>query len=59
MADVSWAPEAEKMMEKVPFFVRGMAKKSVEKAAQAAGVTLIDPAFVSKVRAERGPDTGA
>jgi len=58
MADVSWTPEAEAMMEKVPFFVRGMAKKSVAKAAEAEGVTLIDPAFVGKVRAKMSADKG-
>ena len=52
MAQVTWTPEAEKIMEKVPVFVRGMAKKSVVKAAEAEGVTEIDLDFVNKVRAK-------
>ncbi len=52
MADLEWTPEAEAQMEKVPFFVRGMAKKAILKAAEAEGVTRIDLDFVNKVRAK-------
>jgi hypothetical protein len=55
MAAISWTPEAETMMEKVPFFVRPMAKKAVEKSAEAEGVAVIDPDFVNKVRAKNNP----
>ncbi len=52
MSDLNWTPEAEAQMEKVPFFVRGMAKKAIIKEAEAEGVTEIDLDFVNKVRAK-------
>ncbi|MBI5135935.1 MAG: PCP reductase family protein [Nitrospirae bacterium] len=52
MAEPTWTPEAEALMARVPFFVRGIARKAVLKAAEAEGVTEIDPAFVARVRAK-------
>ncbi len=40
------------MMKKVPFFVRGVARKAILRAAKAEGVTEIDLAFVNKARAK-------
>jgi light-independent protochlorophyllide reductase subunit B len=36
-----WAPEAERELGKVPFFVRGKARRNTERFAQEQGVTLI------------------
>jgi len=40
-AAVGWAPEAERELGKVPFFVRGKARRNTERFAQEQGVTLI------------------
>jgi light-independent protochlorophyllide reductase subunit B len=37
----SWAPDAEKELRKIPFFVRGKAKRNTERYAQDKGVPLI------------------
>lgn len=36
-----WAPEAEKELKKIPFFVRGKAKRNTERYAQDQGLALI------------------
>jgi light-independent protochlorophyllide reductase subunit B len=38
---VGWAPEAERELLKVPFFVRGKARRNTERFAREQGVTLI------------------
>jgi len=38
---VAWAAEAEKELHKVPFFVRGKARRNTERYAQERGVALI------------------
>jgi light-independent protochlorophyllide reductase subunit B len=38
---VAWAPEAEKELSKIPFFVRGKARRNTERYAQETGVALI------------------
>jgi light-independent protochlorophyllide reductase subunit B len=40
-ADVAWAPEAEKELHKIPFFVRGKARRNTERFAQERGVATI------------------
>lgn len=50
-----WTAEAEAAMEKVPFFVRGVARRAVIKAAEAEGIATIDLAFVTRVREQSGP----
>mgnify|MGYP000476374856 CR=1 FL=1 len=37
----TWAPEAEKELRKIPFFVRGKAKRNTERYAQERSVPLI------------------
>ena len=36
-----WAPEAEKELGKIPFFVRGKARRNTERYAQERGLSLI------------------
>ena len=36
-----WAPDAEKELGKIPFFVRGKARRNTERYAQERGLTLI------------------
>jgi|GEM_PF-1844193 len=56
MAELNWTPEAEAQIAKAPFFVRGMARRAVEKAAHQQGVLTIDLAFVNQVRQKVSPN---
>jgi light-independent protochlorophyllide reductase subunit B len=38
---LGWAPEAEKELSKIPFFVRGKARRNTERYASAQGLTTI------------------
>jgi light-independent protochlorophyllide reductase subunit B len=40
-SDVAWASEAEKELHKVPFFVRGKARRNTERFAQERGLQMI------------------
>ena len=40
-APAPWAPDAEKELRKIPFFVRGKARRNTEKYAQEQGVPVI------------------
>ncbi|MEY4697527.1 MAG: hypothetical protein RIT14_1955, partial [Pseudomonadota bacterium] len=39
--DIAWLPEAERELRKIPFFVRGKAKRNTEKFAADRGVSAI------------------
>jgi light-independent protochlorophyllide reductase subunit B len=41
MAQLSWAADAEKELKKIPFFVRGKARRNTERFAADHGVALI------------------
>lgn len=58
-AEIEWTPEAEAAMARVPFFVRGVARRAVVKAAQAKGVACVDLEFVNQVRAKTSPQQAA
>jgi len=38
---IGWAPEAEKELHKIPFFVRGKARRNTERFAHERGVSTI------------------
>jgi light-independent protochlorophyllide reductase subunit B len=38
---IAWAPDAEKELNKVPFFVRGKARRNTERFAQERGFAMI------------------
>jgi len=38
---LAWGPDAEKELKKIPFFVRGKARRNTERFAQERGITLI------------------
>ena len=38
---VAWAPDAERELAKIPFFVRGKARRNTERFAQDSGVATI------------------
>lgn len=49
-----WTEEAEQRIKKVPFFVRGMAKKTVINFAMEKGVNTIDAKLMDEVREKVG-----
>jgi hypothetical protein len=49
-----WTPDATAMMEKVPGFVRGMAKTMVESYAVEKGEKEITPDLIKEARAKVG-----
>ena len=49
-----WTEEAEQRIKKVPFFVRGMAKKTVINYAIENGATIIDAKLMDEVREKVG-----
>ena len=51
--NIQWEQEAEARMEKVPAFVRKMAKRKIEKVAQKEGITTISAEFVGKVKTKK------
>ena len=52
--DLIWTEEAEQRIKKVPFFVRGMAKKTVINYAMENGITTIDAKVIDQVREKVG-----
>jgi light-independent protochlorophyllide reductase subunit B len=51
---VSWTPEAEKELHKIPFFVRGKARRNTERYAQQYGVTRISVETLYDAKAHFG-----
>ena len=52
--DFEWTQEAKDRIQKVPFFVRGMAKKTVLNFARDKGLKVIDGALMDEVRDKVG-----
>lgn len=52
--DLIWTEEAEQRIKKVPFFVRGMAKKTVINYAMENGISTIDAKVMDQVREKVG-----
>jgi hypothetical protein len=52
--DVEWTEEAKQRIQKVPFFVRNMAKKTVLTFAKEKGVAIIDAKLMDEVREKVG-----
>ena len=40
-ADSGWAPDAERELRKIPFFVRGKARRNTERFAREQGIARI------------------
>lgn len=47
-----WEDEALKRLEKIPVFVRSMAKSKIEKAAKEAGENTVTAAFMDANKAK-------
>ena len=52
--DFEWTQEAKDRIQKVPFFVRGMAKRTVLSFAKDRGIKVIDGALMDEVRDKVG-----
>lgn len=48
--NITWTEEALERLEKIPFFVRKMAKAKIENEAIEKGVTEITVEFMSEVK---------
>jgi len=48
--ELRWEPEAEKRIENVPYFARGIVRKAVEKAARKRGVSIVTEALMAELR---------
>jgi len=53
-AEFEWTDEAKERIQRVPFFVRNMAKKTVMSFARERGLTRIDGALMDEVREKVG-----
>ena len=51
-AVITWTKEAEERLQKVPVFVRPMAKKGIEKMARKQGITVIDAEMMDKAKSK-------
>ena len=51
---LTWTPEAEKRLKKVPIFLRGMVKKGLERYAKEKGLTNITPDIMEEMRSRVG-----
>ena len=52
--NIEWTDEAKQRIQRVPFFVRNMAKKTVLSFAKEKGVTVIDGKLMDEVREKVG-----
>lgn len=50
--EMPWDEDALKRLEKIPAFVRGMARKKIEKAAKDAGEARVTSEFMDANRAK-------
>jgi len=48
--ELEWDAEAEERLKRAPFFVRGMARRKVEKAALALGEKRISVELMEKIK---------
>ena len=53
-AAVSWSPEAEGRVERIPSFIRPMARKAIERYAEAQGHAVITEAVMDEARGALG-----
>jgi hypothetical protein len=51
---IDWSPEAEARVERIPSFIRPMARKAIERYAQGKGYRLITEAVMDEAKASLG-----
>jgi DNA-directed RNA polymerase subunit RPC12/RpoP len=49
-SDVTWAPEAEARLERIPAFIRAMARRSIERFAEGKGYRTVTAAVMDEAR---------
>ncbi len=47
---LSWTPQAEERLKRIPFFARGMAKRAIEDQARQQGLSEVNEEFVKTMR---------
>lgn len=47
---LSWTPQAEERLKRIPFFARGMARRSIEERAREQGLSEVTEEFVKAMR---------
>ena len=47
---VTWAPEAEVRLERIPSFIRGMARRSIERYAESKGHRIVTESVMDEAR---------
>ena len=52
--NIEWTEDAKERIQRVPFFVRNMAKKTVLSFAKERGITVIDGKLMDEVREKSG-----
>lgn len=53
-AGLPWAPEAEARLDRIPAFIRPMARRAIERLAEAKGYTTITEAVMEEARGAFG-----
>ena len=51
---MDWTQSAAQSLQEVPFFIRPVVKKGVERMASHDGLQVIDEGFYAKAKAARG-----
>jgi len=51
---MEWSHDAEKTLKEVPFFIRPVVRKSIEKMAASDGKTMVDTELYARAKAARG-----
>ncbi len=54
-SEMKWAADAEARMKRVPFFVRPMARRKAEAAAQERGMAEVTSALLDEIKAKEMP----
>ncbi|MEK6678898.1 MAG: heme biosynthesis protein, partial [Nitrospirota bacterium] len=52
--EIGWSTEAEERLNKVPYFLKGMVKKAVEKHVKEKGLNEVTVALMEEVRKKSG-----
>jgi hypothetical protein len=53
-SELTWTPEAQARMERIPSFIRPMVQKGIEDVVRAEGTTHIDESVLERVRGQMG-----
>jgi len=51
---VTWAPEAEARLERIPSFIRAMARRSIERYAEGKGYPTVTETVMDEARSVFG-----